>query len=349
MKTNIFGSDGSPRTSAIIIPFWISIVCAIVFTGSMIGYFVGASKYNNIVAKSSTPIGTELSFTQSGASLTLNDIYLDKNDDVMIARLAMAEQANDTLPYKGTDYSVYVKNEQLGDFEHIPVLWGKMSTDGDMILVLPKPNDSVYTIAVVNNKFNSTSKNGTNNDIANERITDLSDRSIAESLSEFTNEPDVADDGTSSVKVNSQQGAGATHDIMGFRLTKSPAFDEPEYQPTRLNEDLYDDTTKEFDFETFFNKVYIGAAIDKLTKQYNDFAAEIEQQNLELENAQTRQANNPNDKASIQRVTDAENRLDKLKKTQQEVADKLTYYSTLPYDPGLFQNFQNSAKVVEKF
>lgn len=170
---------------------------------------------------------------------------------------------------------------------------------------------------------------------------------MARSLSDFTNEIDRSQPGSGSLNVSDTQ-AGEDYDIAALRMTTDPAYEEEAYVPRKLDVELIDPTSHEFNFEGFFKTVYIEAAIKTLTSRYNELEAIVAQNESLVEENEVRLRSNPNDDAARGRLKEAKSAVSATREQQQAAADRLTYYQTLKYDPSVFQDFQTSAFVANK-
>lgn len=342
---NIFGLDSSPRTTAISRPFFITIACLVIFAVCVVWGTLGNRQYNKIMSQSSTPVGSMIKFSKSEAEVELTGLYTDKNESALVARLTPTPDAHNKLPYRGTDYAVLVQSKAVDDYEEIPILFGKMSTDGDIFLILPQPTKEVYSFAIVN-KRNLTSEAITL-EKGSENYKSEGKGSVARSLSEFTNEVDRSQTGDGSVNMKDSE-AGESYDIAGLRMTTDPAYDEEAFKPRKLDVELINPTSHEFNFEGFFKTVYVEAAIRSLTDRYNELEAVVAQNESLVEENEVRLRSNPDDAAAQSRLDEAQSAVSASREQQQEAADRLTYYQTLKYDPSVFQDFQTSAFVANK-
>ena len=89
----LFG-DNSKRTKTVQRYVITAIVCTVIIALSIPMIFVGRSRYFTKVERSSTPIGTALTFPKSSASITLKGLYTDKNESVLLVRLHRDEQTD---------------------------------------------------------------------------------------------------------------------------------------------------------------------------------------------------------------------------------------------------------------
>lgn len=321
---------------------WITMAVAVLIVICLIWGFFGNSKFNDMMSKSSTPVGSTLTFSQTGATARIADFYTDKNESALVARIKPDETANEKLPYKGSDYTVFVKSSALSDYTEIPVLFGKMGTDGDMFLILPKPAKTVYSFAIINtlgdqsedsDALSGSSSGGTS-------VIDEKD-SVTKALSDFDSRSSSGEDASVSDSSNS---AGLDYDATGFRMTLDPAADDDAYKPEVLNMNLM--KGDEFNFKDFFERVYVDSAVKKLTKEYNELESAASRAYDRVKDAETRLRMNPSDTTAADMLADARSTAERAKRDQQSKADEITYYQTLSYDPAIFQNFQTKAVVA---
>lgn len=339
---SLFIMDNSPRTKAISRPTWVTMGALFTVLLCLFWAVAGCRHYSNIQMNSSTPVGTQIKFARSGAMMTLSGLYTDKNDDVLVARLTPDAKTNQNLPYRGKDFTVFVQSAATDRFEELPILFGKMGTDGDYMLILPKPSDDVYSFVLVDSSSQAKRLDKQRNPTS---VDQDKDKSVARALSDFNKE--LLDNQTQDV--GSSQSAGASgYDMAGFRMTMNPRADGPQYVPTRVNTDLLDQRTKQFNFEGFYQEVFVDAAVKTLTEEYNQLEAQAEQFKEIAEAEQGRLDANPADEAAAKNLANAQRQAEDANRQKEEKAEELTRYQTLDYDPGMFQNFQDKAVVVKR-
>ena len=339
----MFG-DLSTRTKNIS-KYAISIMVAVmIFIVCIPWYLIGNHTFNQIVLRSSSPIGTQLTFNRSQADVQIADIYTDKKKNVLIVRIRVDNVAQSRLPFKGSDYKVYIASKSTNDLKSMPILFGRMSTDGDMFLMIPKPTDTVYSIFIQNKNFIGE---GTidSKDKSTKEVADLSDNSIAAALSNYR-----YDDNKNSTSKGTYKITTDDNDTVSFRLTINPASKDENYRPKVINANLLkkEGNAEVFDFDAFFNKVFKESALKELDKQYEQLAQTKLRQEKTLRDYQERYAANANDttaKSQIDSITskinDTENQLSVLSK-------KIADYKNLTYSDDLFKNLQTKAKVIKQ-
>ena len=339
----MFG-DSSSRTKTISKHAISVMVAAIIFMICIPWYFWGSHTYKQILARSSSPIGTQMTFNRSQADVKIGDIYTDKKRDVLIARISVDTTAQAKLPYKGSDYKVYITSKSTNGLKSMPILFGRMSTDGDMFLVIPKPTDTVYSIFIQNKNFIGDG-NLSASDKDTSEVADLSDNSIAAALSNYK-----YDDNTKSKSRGTYQIASDDNDTISFRLTINPASKDETFRPKVIDANLLkkDGNAESFDFNAFFNKVFKESALKKMTEQYKVLSDNKARLEKTLRDYQERYAENENDttaKAQIEslssQIKDSENQLNDL-------GDKISSYQNLEYDSSMFSNLQTKAKVIKQ-
>lgn len=335
----MFGDD-SPRTKVISRSTMQVIIAAVmIFVGS-IGTVIQWHHYGKVVENSSTPIGATLEFKKSNATMVVQNIFTDRNKDVLIARFTVDGQSSVRLPFKGSDYQLYFVSPDLTNYnKDMSILFGRLSTDGDFFLIIPKPSQHVYNIAIRNTKNLDTEKLIVENSEASK--TAIDDQSIGKALSTYKYDPTNNKD--SKLKVSDDTAL----DIVGFRLTLNPAFDSPKYEPKVIDADLLKNDT--FDFEEFFNKVFKEDAVNSLQEKFNEVRVKMEQLDVIIQESQKRIDSNPKDTEAKDKLRGLEDQKRDLDKKSQEMVAKIEEYQNLTFNKKLFSNLQTKGRVLEKF
>lgn len=344
--------DLSPRTDAVRKPFNRSVASLIGIAISVVWIGAAQIQYSNMKAHSSSQIGSSLHFQRSNSDVVLQNIYTDKKKDVLIARLKLSESAQSNLPFKGTDYKVLVSSNATKGLKEISILFGKMSTDGDMFLILPKPAaNEVYTFFIVNEKYvaglesngveTDSKADTTSNNIKSVTNSDAElDKSIAATLSAY----DLNKDQSKATAVRSDN-----FDAISFRLALKPGLNNDKYKPYVLDADLLkkNDGQLTFDFKSFFNEVFKKTALETLEKQYSQLKAKEKIIRKQISEAEDKLKINELDTKASKDLEDAKQNLAQITDKKNETANTLSTYESLEYSSDLFANLQTKAKVYK--
>lgn len=351
-------SDKSPRTSRVSKSAKIIIVAIIVGLICSVFVVMGHLKYRDIVNKSSTPIGTSLTFPRSQVDATLKNLYVDKNSDVMIARIKTPNGSE--LPYKGTDYKVYLNSKSLKGHKSADILFGRMSTDGDLFLVIPKPKDEVYNVFIMNKKFLGSSgandlefeQPNENEDLENStgvKNDDYDDsatkQSISKALSSYQFDQD--DPENSTTNIGSGEKGTSYDDIISFRITKDPAFKDKKYMPKRINADLLN-SKNEFDYEKFFDVVFKNAIIKDLEQRYTSLDGQLDKYEDRKDELESRLNDNPDDGDAKSSLETLKTSIESVKDQQDKISNQITEYSLLEYNNSYFKNMNKKATIIDE-
>lgn len=350
----LFG-DNSKRTKVITNHTYQILIMLIVFVISLFSIFAGSMKYKSVLKGTSTPIDTTMTFARSKATVQLTDIYTDKKKDVLIARFAMTNGSSTKLPYKGSDYQVYISGKDLDGKKETQVIFGKMSTDGDLFLIIPNPSNNVYSVYIKNTNFissesiisssidgdSSVSDVGQKLSKANKDTTNSASVSKALSAYRYQTIDDISNNkGTKEYQIQSDD-----YDAITFRITLKPQFDTPQYKVKVINDDLIT-INNEFNFAGMFDKVFKESAVNQLQKQHDQIMTKmktIKVQTTELEN---RLNDNPDDGEAKSSLSSLNSTLDGLQNQANRIADQITAYNNLSYDDTYFRNLQTKASVI---
>lgn len=351
-------------------------------------YIAGITRYHVVLKNSSTAIGTQLQFPRSQANVNIKNIYTDDQKNVMIVQLAVADESTTMLPSKGTSYTVYAGSKSLSasHLKQITVLFGRMSTSGDMILILPHPQHEVYSFFIMNNQYLGFDSNTA------EMVNDGQDGDSSDggqNADATSGDPDAGDDtiddnaATSSTKMTSEQKKNAvasqmaqamnnynyqdavnnsnsnatngnnaytiksnTQDIISFRVTNYPAIHTAAYEPKVIHHNLIK-SNNEFDFKTFYDVVYKQSAINHLKQQSSQLQDQLNQIKTVKSEISSRLNVNPDDQQAATRMSQIKSSESSLAEQQLEIQAKIKKYRKNQFDPSLFTNLQTRARVVQ--
>jgi len=308
----------------------------------IIWFIIGTFQYKGVVANSSTPIGTSMKFNRSQVDVTLKDIYTDKKQDVLIARLSAGSSAN-LIPYKGSDYRVYIASKEFGNYQKASILFGRMSTDGDLFLVIPKPNQSVYSIFIMNTKYLSTKVDSSGQTSTSVQDISQSDAnmqlSISKALSDYDYNP--GDDKSTTYEIGDN-----LQDVIAFRLTMNPSFKTKAYIPKVIDADLLN-KQNEFQFAKFFDKVFKESAVKELQKQDSQLLQQMKQLRTVQSELEERLKANQNDSEASLALSQLKLQLENLQNQELELVKKISAYEALHYDDAYFENLLTKARIVK--
>jgi hypothetical protein len=335
-------NDDSPRTVRFKragVMMRIAIICILL---GIILYIRGIGKYKNVVKNSSSPIGTILNFERSEANIEITDIYTDKTESCLIVRFRYDDFSANRLPYKGSDYKVFIHSPALDEkVKEMPIIFGKMSTNGDAFLVIPKPNDAVYSVFIMNTKYLNVSKNTDSKNTDNyAKVDDEEDIvSLSKSLSNYKYNPKNS-------KKQSYKIDGNKKDIVSFRLTKNPMIKSKEYLPKVLDATLIKEDGK-FDFETFFNILFKDNVTKDLEVEFEKVEQNVTQLKSVLKENELRLKENPKDANTKKEIENLKTKLKEAEQKKSQITEKLYGYYGLQYSDKLFSNLQTKARVFK--
>lgn len=340
--------DSSRRTTVIGRPRSLAIVALTAMVISVGAYTGGSIYHSDIAARSSSPVGTEMSFERSAAGVVLKGIYTDPTQSALVVRLSVNSTDNSKLPANGSDYRVFINSPALPTgTQEMDILFGRLSTDGDLFLVIPKPNQEVYSVYIMNNKYLASAGQildqagqVTENspvDIASENVVE---QSISKSLSEYQYNPDAGTSiGTIAVPDN-------ISDVIAFRVTLDPAFKKDEYKPIVVDTELLSADGK-FNFEGMFDKLFKESAYNELSGQHRQLL-DLEKQLISSKSEyEARLVANPGDTDAQDALDETKSAITELTIKKTEIAAQMNKYESLEYSSTTFSNLQTKAKVIQ--
>ena len=259
-------------------------------------------------------------------------LYTDKDKTALVIRLRPEdEEASTKFPAKGVDWNVFINNKKL-DEDEIDIRFGRISTDGDYILAIPYPNESIYSI------FISTSFTI---DVMDQQKIDYDkidfDSSLGKALSNYNANAATAEELTANI-------SGV--DVGGFRVTLNPALDEAAYKPVVVEGTFIKDG--ELNLDMVAEKIFIGYAKQDIQLSIDRLNAEREQLEKKVKDYNDRIDVNPKDTAAIAEKNTIEERLTEISEAISSASVELTSIQNLKLDESILKDFQTKAKVYQE-
>ena len=323
--------------------FFIALICVII---GLIGTFGGFRQYDRLVEKSSSPIGTKMHFERSNADVSISGLYTDEAESVLVVRFSSDEQSSLRLPYKGSDYRVFLATDPYNSYagQNVSVLFGRYMTNGDMFLIIPKPLQDVYTIFLMNANFIATDimSEDFSGDAAVSSLGNLSEEELEYTLMQSLNQYEYQDirERSNSITVKSD-----ALDIVGFRATLDPALDTDDYRVRVIPGQLLSDAG-EFDFESFFNSVFKDTVTENIDDDYRRTQNQAKLLSERIEELEARLEANPNDTAVKQYLDTVRSDLATVQNQLDQLADTYNKYATVTYSSNMFRDMQTEATVL---
>lgn len=338
----MFG-DSSYRTKQVATSAIILFLLTVIGTACVILMMTGELYYRSVINSSSTAKGSTLTFERSDASIVLEDIYTTPEQDVLVARFSSDTSAN--LPFRGTDYRVFIESDSLSSrHEEMDIIFGRMSTDGDLFLVIPKPTKDIYSVFIMNTNYIPRSISV--GDVSSSQLRDIeaqlsrqAEISITDALRTFNYTQ--ATSSASSYRIEHDE-----MDMVSLRLTLDPASSEPQYAPFVVDAELIDDTNT-FRFDNFFDTIFKNNALRLLEREHENIGVSISQNNRIIEHLEDLLTNNPNDANAQSSLAEARGNQSALRDRQVEVATRIVQIGDLSYDPSVFRDIQTKARIIE--
>lgn len=343
--------DKSPRTKIISRYNVMFISGALLVAIGGFSLMGGMFKYGDMVNRSSSPVGTEMVFRRSNAQIEVNGIYTDEAKSVLIVRLHSEDESTLRLPYKGTDFKVYIGADSLNNYagKQVDVLFGRYSTDGDLFLVIPKPTEDIYNVFIMNTKFVATNDlsdkaQKTSNDSQSSSSpalsSNLSEEEIQAQLAKSLNQYEYTDlkDRGQAIAI-----AGDSSDIIGFRVTLNPAIDTESYTPKIIKGELLKDGN--FNFEEFFNAVFKESATNTIQSEYDELTKQRDLYTQRISELNDRLKENPNDTSAQNLLQSVSDKLEDVENKLTDLASQYDSYNGVQYKDSMFKNMQTKASV----
>lgn len=306
----------------------IALLAVLALTGGL--YANGLSRNYFLTKYSATTKGSMSQFKRSRGEATIKNYFTDESQDVLVVTIGIKEQTQTPLPYVATDYVVAVDSK--GYKEDVPVFFGRMSTDGDLFLIIPKPKQAIYDIIIANRGYINYSNAGQ----ASERLNtlDLDKESLTKIISDSQVFREAGEEGT---KTTDQQS-----DSIRFRVGIKTAINDERYKPSVLPVKsllIEKGDTVAFDFETFWTMVYKQPLIDTVTREIEVVTDRVGELRGSAITLQERLNVNSKDETAQTELSKVQAAIAIEEDELLRLTETLDKYNELTYNPADFSNY----------
>lgn len=288
------------------------------------------SKYK---MSNTTPIGQELEFSKSKATLYLKDVWTDKDRDMTVVKLGYNKAARKKLSTMGENYHLHM----IADKGHAPkvkVQYGILDTEGDGYLFIKgKLEKRAYQIVIAN-----TLDLGDGNLDDTSSASKYADKSLSEAISKTS--------------------SNATNDKgLLFGSGNVDKEDQPKADNIDFRVNPYSDTTHVFKEGSFLNgdgSINYGKVVGQTSvkKVIGDLEKEISQSESNLESLEAakkeyegrlkKKKDNSEAKGNLE---NAKSSIDSEKENLKKLKDKKAQYENDEFDREDFGEMQENIKI----
>ena len=292
------------------------------------GYIYGLHDYNQYLVNNTTPIGTSLTFQQSGAQINVSDVWTDQSRDVTVVKLGYQGNARKLLSTQGKNYHLYMATKKNDQPKNLQMSYGMLSTDGDAFLFLKgKLDKKAYQIFIANQVqlVDDDSSNNTDGGVSVNAYD-----SITKSLSQYSMN-DVNSSGV--ISFGKKEKPSNTPDNLNFRI--NPWSDSTNvYQGSFLKSDGSIDYSKVVAVTSKNN------VVKKLEDQLNASQNNIKKIDATKAEYLDRLQQNPDDKDSQESIRQLDNRKETETQAMAKTQKVLEMYKNASFNKDSFGDMQ---------
>lgn len=240
-------SDRDSRTFQSVKQLVALIVALTFITIGSVWTVFGVRQYNHYLETNTTPIGTEVAFSDSNIPIVVKEVWRDKNDTIVV-HVGYTDQARNLLSSNGKNYGLTIL---VGKERHKPdnldVSYGMLGTDGDGYLIMKGDfEDRAYQVVMEN--------------LSNLKIEDMTDEEYQEFINESQSittilsqhsKQDIQDDG----QINVTNEEDDKIDIASFRVN-------PYSESTRIYDGTFTDEDGSIDYDTIVRATSVNDIVN---------------------------------------------------------------------------------------
>ena len=303
----------------------------------------GQYKKNN-----TTPLGTELKFQKTDASVKLDDVWTDKKRDVTMVHLKYDKGANRVLSSDGKNYKLYLVSEH--GKPKVKMSYGVLGTRGDGYLFIKGHLDKqAYQIFIANKVDLDTGDDDENNGIeVNDKKDNADTRKSGDELTDDEIKNAVSDARTEDVDEDTG--------ILNFG--KSKHAKEPKADNINFRVNAFSDNTKVYngsfltkDGDIDYSKVMDKTSVQRIIKDYEDKLKKLKGKQKTLKASQheyeRRIKENKNDNDAKSELESAQDSYKDNEEEMDKIKGLIKRYKNTEFDKSSFGSMQEKSTVDE--
>lgn len=314
--------DRDKRTKRAINTFLFFLLATFLTVSGIIMFFYQYNNYTWFLVNNTTPIGTELKFSRTGATVSISDVWTDKERDLTVVKLNYSGGAYQVLSTNGSNYNLYLATKLKDRPENLTMSFGMLSTDGDAFLFIKgRLDERAYQIFIAN-QLDLVSANS---------ITDDSDaninknESITKSLSQYSMNT-VDSKGVLFFKDNTQT---TNVDNINFRINPFSSTTNV-YQGSFLND------KGEIDYSKVVAVTSTKTVLEKLRTTLEEKKETVKKIDSTMKEYRERLESNPEDSNSIENIKQLETKKQEVETDILKTQETLTMYEEAEFDQNSF-------------
>lgn len=337
-----FGDRDTKTKQGLINAFLVLLAFATIALGVLLT-FSGFAKRQEYLKTNTTPIGEDLKFKSSEAKLKFGGAWTDKNRDVTVVKLGYNKKAREELSTKGTQYKLFVVDNDNKIQKHAKISYGILGTQGDGFLIIDGKLDKKAYQIVMTNQLKVTKGDSTEETTGDksdaEKLANSNDKltqSEIESSLSGTEAGDVDSKGRIDFTKNSSK---PSVDYIDFRVN---AYSEK----TKVLKDSLRKPDGSIDYSKILDKTTLNKMIKKIDGSIKAKKNEIKRYKSSRKEFEDRVKENKSD-------DDAKSNVESLKKKIEEDEDALDrlenlkdQYENEEFDKSSFGDMQEKYKVI---
>lgn len=301
----------------------------------------GFAKYQSHLANNTTPIGDDLQFRKSEATLKFGGAWTDKNRDVTVVKLKYTKQARDILSTQGKQYKIFIVDNDNKVQKNIKMAYGMLGTKGDGFLFINGKLDEKAYQVILTNQLDVIDDSDSDDSSASEsaKIARKADRltqtEIEESLSK-TRRSDVDDDGRIDFGKNSRK---PNVDYIDFRVNTYS-------DTTKVVKDSFLTSDGNIDYAKVLDKTTVEDVINNVVSEIQASEARLENHKERISEFEDRVKQNKDDKDAQANIDSLERKVEDEKENLEQLEKLKETYENGNFDKSSFGNMQEDFKMI---
>lgn len=340
--------DRDYRTRQGIVGALLLILAVVIFVFSVGYVIVGTAKYKTFQKNNTTPIGEELKFRKSGASVKFGGAWTDKKRNVTVVKLKYDKQARNMLSTQGSNYKIYVVDKKKKLKNKVKMSYGILGTEGDGFLFIKGDWDKQAYNIFITNELNMTTGSsselvtGNNNGgssatekLAREDVDELTTSELESSLSEVEN-----NNGSKSGRFNFGDDSNKPNvDYIDFRVNSYS-------KSTKVYNGSFLTSNGDIDYSKVIDTSSVEHVIKSVDKDIKKAKAKNKQYDDSIEEFKKRVERNKEDEDSKSNIKSLEKKKEENEETIRRLEKLKELYQNEDFDKSSFGDMSEGFKSI---
>ena len=343
MFRGMFGDRDQKTKQGLVNAFGVIIATIAIILGILLS-ISGLGSRQEYLRTNTTPLGEELSFSNSETQLKFGGAWTDKKRDVTVIKLLYGKKAREVLSTKGKNYKLYIVDNEHKVQNKVKMSYGILGTRGDGYLIIDgKLDKKAYQIVMTNqlhlNVGDEVGSSPSGSRTESEKLASDGDKLTQSELEESlsgTESSDVEDNGRINFEKNSKKPAV---DYIDFRVNSYS-------EKTKVINGSFRKSDGTVDYSKLLDETTVNRKVKEIDSSIKKKETEIKQYKISVDEFKDRVDENKDADDAKDNIESLKKKIDENKETLKKLKKLKKQYVNKDFDKSSFGDMQEKFKVI---